>query len=91
MAINSGFETTTLKKENQLTFPALYIWTVPGDSCYGAIYIFTNENTCVCVMPGKLQNQEVIGDSSSGDTICCTDSRWRRLAVGERIFLENSD
>jgi hypothetical protein len=91
MAINSGFETTTLKKENQLTFPALYIWRVPEDSCCGAIYIFTNENTCVCMIPGESQKPDAIGEASSGDVIKCTDSRWRRLAVGERIFLENSD
>lgn len=89
MAIKSGFETTAIKKENQLTFPALYIWTVAEDDCFGSVNLFINEYTSTYIINGK-RKQPTVGTSTNGMT-SCNDPRWRRLAIGERIFLENSD
>jgi hypothetical protein len=90
MSIKSGFDSsnrTTVQKE--LTFPALYVWTVPKDMCYGQVNLFIDEISGFCVVVGK-GNIDNLGYFNSS-LVSCTDPKWRRLAVGERIYLENED
>jgi hypothetical protein len=90
MSIKSGFESpnkTTTQKE--LTFPALYVWTVAKDRCYGQVNLFVDEISGFCVILGK-EKIDNLGYFNS-NLVRCTDPKWRRLAIGERIYLENED
>jgi hypothetical protein len=91
MAIKSEIETTVFKKENQLTFPALYIWAEKGEY-FGEVVLFSSYTSSVVLLSTK--NSSLLSAKIGFFSDCkkdCRDIGWRRLAVGERIFLENSD
>ena len=97
MSIKSGFEPFNTQKSKELTFPALYIWK-RDDQYFGEVVLFTDETEgFVVISPrprvGYIVPEEDcrVGDVCSDRVSCITNPNWRRLAIGERIYLENED